>query len=58
MSTIKQIVEGNNFTAINFGRLNEVENGKIFLKEATKTTGIEVSISFLPPRINLPIFSF
>ena len=56
MSTIKQIAEGNNFTAVNFGCLNEVENGKIFLKDATKTTGTEVSISVLPPRTDLPIF--
>ena len=56
MSTIKQIAEGNNFTAVNFGRLNEVENGKIFLKDATKTTGMEVSISVLPPHTDLPIF--
>jgi mannose-6-phosphate isomerase-like protein (cupin superfamily) len=59
MSTIKQIAEGNNFTAVNFGTLCHVladANGKIFLKDATKATGTEISISILPPRTALPLF--
>lgn len=59
MSTIKQIAEGNNFTAVNFGPLDRVlenANGKIFLKDTVKTTGMEVSISVLPPHTDLPIF--
>jgi mannose-6-phosphate isomerase-like protein (cupin superfamily) len=59
MSTIKQIAEGDNFTAVNLGILSQVlekANGKIFLKDATKATGTEISVSVLPPRTNLPIF--
>ncbi len=58
-SRIEQIAGSNNFTAVNFGKLNQVlENadGKIFLKEATKTTGMEISISVLSPRTDLSIF--
>lgn len=59
MSTIKQTAEGANFTAINFGKLSEVlekAKGKIFLKEATKSTGTEISISVLPPKGEFPFF--
>lgn len=59
MSTIKSVSENKNFTAINFGKLADVlekANGKIFLKEYTKSTGTEISISVLPPKTDLPIF--
>lgn len=59
MNSTKQIAESKNFTAIDFGKLDlvlESANGKIFLKDATKATGTEVSISVLPPKTDLPIF--
>ena len=59
MNSTKQIAESKNFTAIDFGKLDlvlESANGKIFLKDATKAFGTEISISILPPKTDLPIF--
>lgn len=59
MNSTKQITESKNFTAIDFGKLDlvlESANGKIFLKDATKASGTEISISILPPKTDLPIF--
>ena len=59
MSTIKQTAEGKNFTAINFGKLSEVlekAKGKIFLKEYTKSTSTEISISVLAPKTEFQFF--
>lgn len=59
MNSTKQIAESKNFTAINFGKPDlvlESANGKIFLKDATKASGTEISISILPPKTDLPIF--
>lgn len=59
MNSTKQIAESKNFTAIDFGKLDlvlESANGKIFLKDATKASGTEISISVLPPKTDLPIF--
>ena len=59
MNSTKQIAESKNFTAIDFGKLDlvlERANGKIFLKDATKASGTEISISILPPKTDLPIF--
>lgn len=59
MNSTKQIAESKNFTAIDFGKLDlvlESANGKIFLKDATKASGTEISISVLPPKTELPIF--
>lgn len=59
MNSTKQITESKNFTAIDFGKLDlvlERANGKIFLKDATKASGTEISISILPPKTDLPIF--
>lgn len=56
---IKQVAESKNFTAIEFGKLDSVlesANGKIFLKEQTKATATEISVSVLPPKTDLPIF--
>lgn len=58
-NSVKQIAESKNFTAVNLGKLSlvlENANGKIFLKEQTKATGTEVSVSVLPPKTDLPIF--
>lgn len=57
--SIQSVAEGNNFTAVNIGKLSlvlENANGKIFLKESTKATGIEVSVSVIAPKTDLPIF--
>lgn len=59
MNSTKQIAESKNFTAIDFGKLDlvlESANGKIFLKDATKASGTEISISILPSKTDLPIF--
>lgn len=56
---VKQIAESKNFTAVSVGKLSQVlENadGKIFLKEYTKSSGTEISVSVLPPKTDLPIF--
>lgn len=56
---VKEIAESKNFTAVSVGKLSQVlENadGKIFLKEYTKSSGTEISVSVLPPKTDLPIF--
>lgn len=58
-SPINQVAESNNFTAVNVGKLSlvlENANGKIFLKESTKATGTEISVSVIAPKTDLPIF--
>lgn len=59
MEEIKKLAENGNFTAVNFGKLSllpETANGKAFLKEITKATGTEISLSILPAKTDLPIF--
>ncbi|MDH6313922.1 mannose-6-phosphate isomerase-like protein (cupin superfamily) [Parabacteroides sp. PFB2-10] len=59
MSNVKKVAEGTNFTAVDMGKLAllpETANGKAFLKEMTKATGTEISLSVLPARTDLPIF--
>lgn len=61
MKENREILEGKNFTAVEFGKLalwGENENGKTFLKEITKATGTEISLSVLPAKTALPIFHF
>lgn len=61
MKENREILEGKNFTAVEFGKLalwGENENGKAFLKEITKATGTEISLSVLPAKTALPIFHF
>lgn len=56
---MKQIAKNENFTALEFGKLNDIltnMNGKIFLKEELNSTGSEISIGALPPKTDLPIF--
>ncbi|MDL2223188.1 cupin domain-containing protein [Bacteroidales bacterium OttesenSCG-928-M11] len=59
MSNVNKVVENKNFTAINLGKLtllSETSNGKAFLKEITKATGTEISLSVLPANTDLPFF--
>lgn len=61
MEKNREILDGKNFTAVEFGKLalwGENENGKAFLKEITKATGTEISLSVLPAKTALPIFHF
>ena len=69
MKTIKEISENRNYTAVNIGKLNNLDvysiihpkngqevRGKVFLKEATKATGTEISVQTLPAKTELPYF--
>ncbi|NDW11659.1 cupin domain-containing protein [Bacteroides sp. 214] len=59
MNNVKKVAENENFTAVDLGKLSllpETANGKAFLKEITKATGTEISLSVLPARTDLPIF--
>ena len=55
MSTI---ASGTNFTAVNGGKFSDLlsaHNGKLFLKDVTKLTSAEISLSALPPNGEVPI---
>lgn len=58
-STIKT-AEGVNFTAVNIGPLNGLlngeYNGKVFLKDAVKSGGAEVSFAQVPAGSNIKFF--
>ena len=59
MDGLKKVAENKNFTAVNVGKLSllsETANGKAFLKDATKATGAEISLSILPAKTDLPSF--
>lgn len=59
MKEFKEAAENKNFTAVDFGKLSllsNTANGKVFLKEMTKATGTEISLSVLPANTELPIF--
>lgn len=69
MKKIEHISENNNYTAINIGQLNYIMDyslihpklnqaieGKVFLKDASKSTGTEISFQMLPPHVELPYF--
>lgn len=59
MNNVKRTAESRNFTAVDLGKLAllpETANGKAFLKEVTKATGTEISLSVLPAHTDLPIF--
>lgn len=69
MENIEIISENKAYTAINIGSLDNLTerylihpktkqkvNGKVFLKEITKATGTEISLSTLPPKSELPYF--
>lgn len=69
MKEIEKISENADYTAINIGRFDELSEysmvhpksgreivGKIFLKDATKATGTEISFQELPPNTDLSYF--
>lgn len=66
MKMIKPISENVNYSAIDIGRLDDLANyslihpklkniveGKVFVKEASKATGAEISFQILPPKADL-----
>ena len=69
MKKITKLAEESNYTAIDLGNLEDLMNyslihpvnkqeieGKVFLKEATKATGSEISFNALPPKTEQPYF--
>jgi mannose-6-phosphate isomerase-like protein (cupin superfamily) len=69
MKEIEKLVEDKNYTAINLGNLDNLmeyslihpvnkqeTEGKVFLKDATKATGTEISFNSLPPKTEQPYF--
>ena len=67
--SLKKISEGENYTAIDTGKLNDLENhvfifqngkskynGKVFLSKAAKMTGCEISYTLLNPGVSEPFF--
>jgi mannose-6-phosphate isomerase-like protein (cupin superfamily) len=71
MKQIEKISENRNCTAVSVGSLDELTDysfihpkngqevrGKVFVKEATKATGTEISFTVLPPKSELPYFHF
>jgi mannose-6-phosphate isomerase-like protein (cupin superfamily) len=69
MKAIENVSENKNYTAINIGSLdklpeysfihpktNQEVRGKIFVNEATKSTGTEISFTTLPPKSEIGYF--
>lgn len=69
MKKVKPFLESKNCSAIQLGalnklldyshlisKLNQEVNGKVFLGEALKATGTEVSFQLLPPHTEMPFF--
>ena len=69
MKTITKIKEDKNYTAVDLGNLEELMQyslihkvnkqkieGKVFLKEATNSTGTEISFNSLAPKTEQPYF--
>ena len=69
MKQIQKISENDNYTAVNIGSLSELQEysfihpkngqtvtGKVFVKEATKSTGTEISFTTIPPHSELGYF--
>ncbi len=69
MKPIENLGEGQNYSAVNIGSFDQLMDyslihvktqqevrGKVFVKEALKTTGTEISFTALPPRSELPYF--
>ncbi len=69
MKEIKNLSEGNFHTAIDLGLFSELFDyslihpvskreieGKVFLKNATKSTGTEISFNSIPPKTEVPYF--
>ena len=69
MKQLEKLSENSNFTAVNMGHLNSIMDyslihpvskrvleGKVFLKNATNSTGTEISFNSLPPHSEQPYF--
>lgn len=69
MKQIEKLSESTYYSAINLGNLNDLMDyslihpvskkkleGKVFLKNATKSTGTEISFNSLPPQSEQPYF--
>ncbi|WP_428024839.1 cupin domain-containing protein [Arcobacter sp.] len=69
MKNIQTIKEDTNYTAVDLGNLDELMEyslihkvtkqkieGKVFLKDATKATGTEISFNSLAPKTEQPYF--
>ena len=69
MKPIEKLSENTNYSAVNLGTLNDLKDysiihpvskklieGKVFLKDATKSTGTEISFNSLPPNSEQPYF--
>ncbi|MDR3140204.1 MAG: cupin domain-containing protein [Tannerellaceae bacterium] len=69
MSKLQEISKNRNYTAINAGGMDtwkeysmihpkngQEVTGKVFLKEATRATGTEISLDVIPPKSELPYF--
>ncbi|WP_419764620.1 MAG: cupin domain-containing protein [Arcobacter sp.] len=69
MKIIEKINDSKNYTAVDLGSLDELMEyslihkvnkqkieGKVFLKEATKSTGTEISFNSLAPKTEQPYF--
>ena len=69
MKEIHKLSENVHYTAIDMGNLDDLYDyslihpktkklveGKVFLKDATKATGTQISFNLLPPHTELPYF--
>ncbi len=69
MKKIKKLSENKNYTAVNIGSLQDIGDyelihpktnatikGKVFLKEASQSTGTEISFNALPPKTEVGYF--
>ena len=69
MKEIEKISENTYYSAVDLGKLNDLKDyslvhpvskrileGKVFLKDATKSTGTEISFNSLPPKSEQPYF--
>jgi uncharacterized cupin superfamily protein len=69
MKKIEQLSENTYYSAVNIGELDDLKNyslihpvnkkvieGKVFLKNATKSSGTEISFNSLPPQSEQPYF--
>jgi mannose-6-phosphate isomerase-like protein (cupin superfamily) len=69
MKPIEKLSENINYSAVNLGTLDDLKDyslihpvskrlieGKVFLKDSTKSTGTEISFNSLPPNSEQPYF--
>ena len=69
MKKLENLSVNTNYSAVNLGNLDDVKDyglihpvnkklieGKVFLKDATKATGTEISLNSVPPKTELSYF--